>query len=443
MDSLINSLYLDFENYLLANISLDSKLFLGYSGGVDSEIMAHLLSKFNQQYKSVKCCLVHVNHGLHEDADLWEQHCIDRSIVYSLPLEICKVKIVNKPRCSLEDLARQARYNAIFNLMDSSSVLLTAHHADDQLETILLALKRGSGLQGLAGISQKSYMKNKMLLRPILHTEKQDLLNIAAANNLPYVVDSSNLDDSFDRNFLRNNVLPLLKKRWPFIAKTASRTAKVLDSEKRATNILIDEKIDLMQHENKLDLNLMASYPLEIKQLFIRRFLQKQNAVMPSEAVLQQIIKQGFESKKDAKPVIKWHDNEINFYKNCIYFSKIKVFDFNQEIPLGKLQTNVVYDFKFAHLIASPASSGLNPDILNDNLVIRFGLPMSFKCFPSFKSKACSFKKIAQELDIPVFKREKIPLLFSGNNFVAALGFWVEKHFFVYKNGVYIIFNVY
>ena len=181
-------IYSNLESLLFQHASADAKIVLAYSGGVDSEVLAYCLSIFAKKHKYFSYLLVHVNHSLSPNSDSWVKHCLERAKLYDLPIAVESISINKRPRSSIEELARDARYKAIFKHLDFNSVLLTAHHEDDQLESVLLALKRGSGSQGLAGISQASFVDNNLLLRPFLSINKKHLSTFAAENNIIHVV---------------------------------------------------------------------------------------------------------------------------------------------------------------------------------------------------------------------------------------------------------------
>lgn len=179
-----------------------TKLVLAYSGGVDSEILAHGLASYAKQHPEYHYLLVHVHHGLSVNADAWAAHCEMQALHYQLPIDIIHVQVNTGPRLSIEAEARRARYNAIKTVMATGDVLLTAHHVDDQLETVLLALKRGLGPKGLSAMgSVQQFDEDKVLLRPLLSIERAQIEAKAAELTLPHIEDESNGDDTYDRNF--------------------------------------------------------------------------------------------------------------------------------------------------------------------------------------------------------------------------------------------------
>lgn len=198
-------------------------LVLALSGGMDSVL---LLSRLRLVAPKLGCSLkaVHVHHGLQTSADDFATFCRQLTTKWHVDLVIDYVHI-DQPLQNTEAKARSARYQALFSQVPVGGWLLTAHHADDQLETLLLALKRGAGLAGLSGIAAKRIEQHVTLVRPWLEFSQAELRQAALLTELTWIDDPSNADTDFDRNFLRQQVLPLLASRFPAISKTAARSA--------------------------------------------------------------------------------------------------------------------------------------------------------------------------------------------------------------------------
>ncbi|MCK5899025.1 MAG: tRNA lysidine(34) synthetase TilS, partial [Methylococcales bacterium] len=188
-----------------------SHVYIAYSGGLDSHALLHycaLIPSINS-----KLTAVYVNHGLQEDANNWEIHCKDQTAQLNVGFQALQVKI-NKHRKSPEEAAREARYQALRPLLKTDEVLLVAQHREDQLETVLLQLFRGAGVQGLSAMTEISSFGNGMLLRPLLDCSQQTLKDYALKKSLCWIEDPSNQCDDFRRNFLRNQIIPQLKTQW-------------------------------------------------------------------------------------------------------------------------------------------------------------------------------------------------------------------------------------
>ena len=169
---------------------------------------------------------IHIHHGLRPNADSWAEHCSKLAAKLRVPLEVFKVNVPQRRGDSVEASARVARYAAFAQSLQPGEVLLTAHHQDDQLETVLLQLLRGTGIPGLAAVSEVSPFARGRLVRPLLTCSRASLEEWARAHSLSWVDDDSNADERYDRNYLRHTVAPLIRERWPGADAALSRTAR-------------------------------------------------------------------------------------------------------------------------------------------------------------------------------------------------------------------------
>ena len=168
-------------------------------------MLLEILHRYIQVHPGYELQAIHVHHGLNPKADAWAEYCQKTCQAMDIPLKIELVQLQRKNRQSLEDIARQARYNVFRKVMQPGTTLITAHHQDDQVETCLLALKRGSGPRGLAGMPELMSFHSGRLIRPCLSVNKQSMTAWAEAEGLTWVEDDSNQNEDFDRNFLRQS----------------------------------------------------------------------------------------------------------------------------------------------------------------------------------------------------------------------------------------------
>ncbi len=169
---------------------------------------------------------LYVDHGLQAAATAWGEHCAHVCRALNVPFRVLRIDARPAPGESPEAAARRARYAALAAELSPDSALLTAHHRDDQAETLLLQLLRGAGPHGLAAMPAVSRLGQGWLLRPLLNVDRAELLAYARAHDLQWIEDASNQDTGFDRNYLRHRVLPLLRERWPAMNRTLARSAR-------------------------------------------------------------------------------------------------------------------------------------------------------------------------------------------------------------------------
>jgi tRNA(Ile)-lysidine synthase len=215
-----------------------AELCVAYSGGLDSTVLLHALARAITDRTNYRMRAAHVDHRLHPDSAKWLEHC--ERVAQSLQIELVPlvVTVASDPELSPEAAAREVRYAALRQILKPNEVLLTAHHADDQLETILLALMRGAGLRGLSAVPSVQIFGGGWLARPMLDFSRAELEEWARAEQLQWLEDPSNENTSFDRNFLRHRVLPALRERWPAAPHSATRSTAHLREAGRLLDVL-------------------------------------------------------------------------------------------------------------------------------------------------------------------------------------------------------------
>lgn len=196
---------------------------VGFSGGLDSTVLLHALVRLAQRHALPPIGAIHVHHGLQTAADAWPEHCREVCAELGVPLQVVRVRVA--PGASLERAAREARYAAFTERLGADEVLLTAQHRDDQAETLLFRLLRGSGVRGLAAMPAKRALGQGRLLRPLLAVSRAELQQYADTRGLRWIEDPSNQCDDHARNYLRLQVLPTISRRWPQATANMARTA--------------------------------------------------------------------------------------------------------------------------------------------------------------------------------------------------------------------------
>lgn len=451
------------------------KLVLAYSGGVDSEVLAFGLSQFARQHPEFNYQLVYVHHGLSDNAEAWAQHCLERGQHYGLPVTVERVTVNRGPRLSLEAEARKVRYQAIELHLTANDVLLTAHHEDDQLETILLALKRGQGPKGLAAMGQVQALAQGRQLRPLLDISREQIEAYAKQQGLVHIEDESNQDDKYDRNFLRIEIIPRLKARWPSIATTASRSAALCAEQQATLDVQVSERLPLWltqapyHTQSVFKLDGFAEQSADWQALLLRGFIESQGFALPSKVQLNQIITQLLTAKDDAKVHIRVGECEIRRFANQVYLFKYQAcprhvkpasWAFPSQLLNPLVQGDVtqvdvtqsdVTQLDVTQLDVKPAGVTCGETIRlsasrqgprarfprpDEVLSVRYQLAGQCRCHPHSRGKGRELKKLWQEFGVPPWVREKIGFVFYNEQLVMAIGLWVEKSFIVELNGL-------
>lgn len=295
------------------------RVFIGYSGGLDSTVLLHLLTAETRKFEIIPW---HFNHGLLDVASDMQRFCIVQADSLGLEIRIDQLRL-DEVQSNIEAVARSKRYALFAQHCQAGDCILTAHHADDQAETFLLNALRGSGSAGLRGIARQRMLGDALLLRPLLDFSRSQLENYASQHELTWFTDPSNQTNRFERNYLRNQVIPLMKTRWPHF-QTALTTASELQSE---IQDLLDEvaAVDYLQLKSTtsrglatLDAaQLMRLSPARRKNL-VRYWITESGLPVISHARMQELMNQ-LHAKPDAIPEIAMPNYSIRLYDQRLF----------------------------------------------------------------------------------------------------------------------------
>lgn len=285
--------------------------WVAYSGGLDSTVLLHQLV----QQKKENLRAVHIHHGLNPKANDWQQHCENVCREFNVELTIHKIDL-SASHENIEERARNLRYEFFASLLQENDCLLTGHHQDDQAETVLLQLLRGAGPKGLSAMPEKSKLGKGFLLRPFLNIPRDELLVYAQEHQLKWIDDDSNHNTHFSRNFIRQEIIPLLKQRWPSVSETISRSAKHCAE----TENLLEEFIAPLFRQCLLENNALSVTelkkltPLQQKHVF-RQWLFYCGFYSPNERKLQNCLRVFLTAAQDRHPMVTWGNVIVRRYK--------------------------------------------------------------------------------------------------------------------------------
>lgn len=309
---------------LTLNTSLitSRQILVAFSGGLDSTVLLHQLVQWRTQQPTRSLRAIHIHHGLSAYADEWVAHCEAVCAQWQVPLVVERVTLADEG-LGIEAQARQARYQAFADALLPGEVLVTAQHLDDQCETFLLALKRGSGPAGLSAMAESSAFAGTRLIRPLLTQTRMALEQWARQHQLRWIEDESNQDDAYDRNFLRLQVLPLLQQRWPHFADATARSAALCaEQEHLLDELLADELSGCTTAEGALALAPLTAMSRVRRAALLRRWLAAQNAPMPSRDGLERLWQEVALAREDASPCLRFGEYEVRRYQGQLWWIK-------------------------------------------------------------------------------------------------------------------------
>lgn len=408
---------------LLTFLHPHHRLLVAFSGGLDSTVLLHQLTRLRDTVApALQIRAMHIHHGLSPHADHWAAHCQAVCEHWHVPCEVAYVQLPTGGQ-GTEGEARSARYQALTQALLTDEVLLTAQHQDDQCETLLLALKRGSGPAGLAAMPEKLAFADTQLLRPLLNCRRMDLEHWATEHQLTWIEDESNQDDKYDRNFLRLRILPVLQQRWPHFTRSVTRSAQLCGEQEQLLDELLAAQLAELMLKNGA-LHIAPLYPMsEVRRFAIlRRWLAHHRAAMPSRAALQRLWLEVALSREDASPRLRLGQYEVRRFQGALYWvAVIKVDKEKTHIwpaPFSPLQITGL-----GTLAQHSAGMAIRPPQADEVVSVRFKASGLLHILG--RDKGRPLKKIWQELNIPPWQRETTPLLFYGEQLITAVGIFV------------------
>ncbi len=400
---------------------------IGLSGGMDSRVLLDLMSQFRDQFGG-ECLAVHVHHGLSRHADAWAQRCELWCQSYRIPLVVERVVLGNLAGESVEARARQARYQALAQHMQPGDVLLTGQHRDDQMETVLLALRRGSGPKGLSAMASLMPFAGGQLLRPLLDVGRADIDAYAKAHQLDWVDDESNQDSRYERNYLRHHVIPLLKQRWPAVDDAFARSARLCAEQERLLDELLEQPFAAaLLSDGGLSISQLASCSEAMRQRLIRMWLWQQEVLLPSAAQMAQLWHHVALAKPDANPQLNLNQGQIRRYADGLYWlaSHTDVSQWRERLVID--QTVTLPD-GLGELALQRSLHGdiALPPVADIEVIFE---PQGLSAHPTTRGHSRKLKKLFQEYGVPSWLRRRTPIVLCNGEVVAVAGLFVSRAF--------------
>lgn len=299
-------------------------LLLGFSGGLDSTVLLHLLVQLRDAGHIAPFTAMHVHHGLHAQADQWVSHAQRISQMHGVPLLIEHVEVgPDTGRTGVEAAARDARYTALASRMEEGGVLVTAHQRDDQAETFLIQLMRGAGVRGLSAMPSLMPFACGWHLRPMLGVSRSELERYAEEHDLVWIEDPSNLETRFARNHVRHELLPILTRQWPMAAQTLVRAASRMAATEGLLHDLARMDLERAQTDDPhiLAVPALLQFGQERLHNVLRFWLLELGFPLPPESRLAE-MGHLLRSRHDAVPEIQWDAIVVRRWREGLYATR-------------------------------------------------------------------------------------------------------------------------
>ena len=418
---------------------LPNKFCIAFSGGMDSTVLLHVMKNIIDEKSQIRA--IHINHNIVDNSKVWSKTCKSICKNFGIDIEIISLEVTHIGY-GLEAAARDERYKKLKEKLYENEYLLTAHHEEDQMETVFLRMARGTGLDGLQGINEKYSFGEGIIFRPMLEVSKTSVMDYAKEHQLKWVEDSSNQDTHFDRNFLRKKIIPQFRERWPSIASSVSRLSQLSAQNIKILNQIAEEDIGPIANMNELPLAKLLDKSFERANNMLRYIILANGMSIPSMKTLQDGLKEMLDPETD-KSVIAWKDYCIRKYKNHLYFLS------NSDLEPNKVDVKIPWE------IGKTVNLGENIGTIEATFIHGDGLSIE-KC----KNKLTisyrqggelikpighrinkSLKNLFQENQILPWMRDKIPLIYYQDELVSVADLWFNQNYVASQNEAGFVVN--
>ena len=411
-------------------------LTVAFSGGVDSTVLLHLLAQLRDQGVVSTVRAVHVHHGISGFADQWVEHCQSVCEQWQIPLTVERVTLDNSG-FGLEQSAREARYRVFVAAVQDGGCLLQGHHQDDQAETVLLRLFRGTGIAGVGGIPAQRSLGNGQLLRPLLTVPRAAIEAYASTHQLRFIEDDSNSDERFSRNFLRQRLIPMVEERWPgasarlvAFASEASELHQQLEIDSHLASCVVYRPQWLLSQQPLIDCLALQQLDSHWQRLVLRQWLHSQGMLAPSRATLEQIFREVVAARPDAQPrlAVSRHHTLTRFAQMLVVIDeRVKLPAFAPMQWHWQCQPRLVLGDRMLVCSARHDRQGPSMRLPAAPLTVRRRCHVAAddKFAIAGRQGRKPLKKWLQEYQVPPWLRESLPFVFDREHMVAAPGLWV------------------
>lgn len=411
---------------LKRHIQPGSRLTIGYSGGLDSSALLYLLAGLRQT-TGFSLAAVHIHHGLSSQADVWAQHCVQVCRQLDVPLGIHRVDVQPAGE-GLEAAARAARYRVYLGL--DTDFLVLAHHRDDQAETVLLQLLRGTGIKGLAAMPDaRPLAEGCVLLRPLLPLTRAEILAWATEHELGWIEDESNTDVRLARNALRHEVMPRLSGRFPDASKTLAQAA----GQFAEAALLLDALADLDGRDaitsDGLALPMMSALPEPRARNLLRRFLEQSGVAVHQES-LREALRQLLTARQDAQVCVALGSvfGKVALRRHQQWAVIARERQAPESKPVLSWQGETCLDLGEAGCLSFQPVTGAGVSLTPGEVSIRSRLGGE-RLRPGLGRPRRTLKNLLREAGIPAWQRESLPLLYVDESLVWAARIGADSDF--------------
>ena len=398
---------------------------VAFSGGADSTALLGLLAGVPALKGRLRA--LHIDHGLNPHSRAWARACAQSARALHVPFASRRLSLTRVRGQSLEAQARAGRYALLAQALHPDERLLTAHHLEDQVETLLLQLLRGAGLPGLAAMPARAKLGRGFLLRPLLGVSRAQLLEWVRARGLAHLEDPSNRDEGLDRNYLRHRVLPALLSRWPGAVRTLARTAGHLAEAQRLLDEVAAADVARAADGAALAVSALRALPLPRRRNALRFWISAAAHAVPDARRLEEIAVTLLSARAGANPVVSWGAAQLQRHAGRLILSGARAVAAPYELTWAPgRKSRLTLPQGAGQLELVPAAHGpLDAAALPAQLQVRTRRGGE-RLRPRPGGPSRTLKSLLQDEAVGLRERAQLPLLFAGEALVAAGDLWVD-----------------
>jgi tRNA(Ile)-lysidine synthase len=414
----------------------DVALCVAFSGGLDSTALLAACAQLSPAPRALRA--IHIDHQLQAGSLGWATHCRRIARKLGVPVTVRRVSVARTRGVSLEAAARDARYASLGSQLRQGEVLLSAHHEDDQLETVLLQLLRGAGVAGLSAMPAAAPFAAGTLARPLLEVTHQALAHWLATQPVTYVEDPSNALTHLDRNYLRARVLPALRARWPSASATVARSARHAAQAQRLLDALAQADLGRAVVGEALSARVLRTLSLDRRVNALRFWIAAAGLLAPPTRRLEQIAGALLDARPDSRPQVSWEGASVRREAQLLWLQAATpavAAAIGAAAPAATAETN--WSWSEAPSCQLPAGFG--------SLMLRADPrgPVDLDALPKILRVSArrggerlrpvrggarrALKGLLQEARVPLQVRAQLPLLFAGDTLLAVADLWLDE----------------
>jgi tRNA(Ile)-lysidine synthase len=385
---------------LSARCPAHKQIWVAFSGGLDSTVVLHALKQ-----AKLKPRAVHVNHQLQAGAGAWAEHCRVLCEQWEIPFELRTVGLVPDDPAGPEAAARAARYEAIRGVMKPGDLLVTAHHRGDQAETVLLRLLRGTGVSGLAAIAELSDFVPGQLWRPLLAYSRDVLVAYARAHQLKWIEDPHNVDPRYARSFLRNEIVPRLKQRWPAAEESIARAAANASEARELLRELADADLAAIRVPAGLAVDRLLALSDARRHNAVRTWIEQAGFEAPSAEALERLDREVLSARPDREPLLGFGAAEVRRFRSVLFLMR--------RLPVAP--DGVDLHWRSGKQLLLPDGCGWLQASASPSEPWHVRFPKGGeRVKPPRARHTRTLKNLFQESGVPPWVRERTPLVYRG-----------------------------